>query len=108
MTFSTKDKSTLAEIRRHTKNRKTPRHKTKQIEIQKPTVSTKKPGVAAVLSFFIPGLGQIYNGQIIMGLVLLPITVLFYALVVPGLAFHIWLIYDAYKSAETYNRKLAG
>ena len=27
----------------------------------------KNPGVAAVLSFFIPGLGQIYNGEIIPG-----------------------------------------
>jgi len=29
-------------------------------------VVLKNPGVAAVLSFFIPGLGQIYNGEIIL------------------------------------------
>ena len=28
----------------------------------------KNAGIAAVLSFFISGLGQIYNGQIIKGL----------------------------------------
>ncbi|MGQ0508055.1 MAG: DUF5683 domain-containing protein, partial [Myxococcaceae bacterium] len=26
-----------------------------------------KPGIAAVLSFFIPGVGQIYNGEIWRG-----------------------------------------
>lgn len=33
-----------------------------------------KPGVAAVLSFFIPGIGQIYNGDILRGLFWLIIT----------------------------------
>ncbi len=28
-----------------------------------------KPGVAAVLSFFLPGLGQLYNGCIFRGLI---------------------------------------
>jgi len=30
----------------------------------------KNPGIAALLSFFIPGAGQIYNEQIIKGLVI--------------------------------------
>ncbi|HSE39998.1 MAG TPA: hypothetical protein VLH08_04470 [Acidobacteriota bacterium] len=33
-----------------------------------------KPGVAAVLSFFIPGLGQLYNGKILRGIFWLIIT----------------------------------
>lgn len=33
-----------------------------------------KPGVAAVLSFLIPGVGQIYNGDILRGLFWLIIT----------------------------------
>ena len=33
-----------------------------------------RPGIAAVLSFFIPGLGQIYNGDILRGLFWLIIT----------------------------------
>ncbi|HCF62609.1 MAG TPA: hypothetical protein DFS52_32055 [Myxococcales bacterium] len=33
-----------------------------------------KPGVAAVLSFLIPGVGQIYNGAILRGLFWLIIT----------------------------------
>ena len=31
----------------------------------------KNPGVAAVLSFFYCGLGQIYNGQILKGIIML-------------------------------------
>ncbi len=34
----------------------------------------KNPGVAAVLSFLIPGLGQIYNGTFLRGLFWLIIT----------------------------------
>ncbi|OJT17050.1 hypothetical protein BO221_47420 [Archangium sp. Cb G35] len=33
-----------------------------------------RPGIAAVLSFFIPGLGQLYNGDIFRGLFWLIIT----------------------------------
>jgi TM2 domain-containing membrane protein YozV len=36
-----------------------------------------RPGVAAVLSFFIPGVGQLYNGEILRGL--------FWLIVTPGL-----------------------
>jgi TM2 domain-containing membrane protein YozV len=36
-----------------------------------------RPGVAALLSFFIPGIGQIYNGCILRGL--------FWLVVTPGL-----------------------
>ena len=35
------------------------------------------PGLAAVLSFFIPGVGQIYNGKFLRGL--------FWLIVTPGL-----------------------
>ena len=31
---------------------------------------TKSAGLAAVLSFLIPGLGQIYNGHIVKGLMI--------------------------------------
>jgi TM2 domain-containing membrane protein YozV len=33
-----------------------------------------RPGVAALLSFFIPGLGQIYNGDILRGVLWLLFT----------------------------------
>lgn len=34
----------------------------------------KNPGIAAVLSFFIPGVGQIYNGKFLRGIFWLIIT----------------------------------
>ena len=34
---------------------------------------TKSVGLAAVLGFLIPGLGQIYNGQILKGLIVVVI-----------------------------------
>ena len=34
----------------------------------------KNPGIAAVLSFFWPGVGQIYNGQMTKGLILVGIN----------------------------------
>jgi TM2 domain-containing membrane protein YozV len=38
---------------------------------------SREPGLAAVLSFFIPGVGQIYNGCFLRGL--------FWLIVTPGL-----------------------
>ncbi len=86
----------------------------------------KNSGLAVILSFFIVGLGQIYNGQIGKGLFML---VVYYILVVlawssiasisfgngglitAGLiavpvVFVIWIIgmVDAYKSAEKINK----
>ena len=37
----------------------------------------RDPGIAAVLSFFIPGVGQIYNGKILRGI--------FWLIVTPGI-----------------------
>jgi TM2 domain-containing membrane protein YozV len=55
------------------------------------------PGVAAVLSFFVPGAGQIYKGRIGLGLIWLAGTVLGYAaFVFPGIIVHIACIYNAY------------
>lgn len=54
------------------------------------------PGVAAVLSFLFPGLGQMYKGQIFNGLAWFVITALGYmALVVPGAILHLCCIIGA-------------
>src|ERR1700687_2301007 len=34
----------------------------------------RDPGIAAILSFFIPGIGQIYNGKILRGIFWLIVT----------------------------------
>lgn len=70
----------------------------------------KSPGVAAVLSVLIPGLGQIYNGEIGKGIVFILLAVVFAILIVfligIFLYFGLWIygIYDAYHGAERYNQ----
>ncbi|HEY8368474.1 MAG TPA: hypothetical protein VIM86_04090 [Thermodesulfobacteriota bacterium] len=69
----------------------------------------KSPGLAAVLSFFWPGLGQIYNGQIAKGLVFVALAAVFgwLMMVVVGFVLYpiLWIygIYDAYRTAERIN-----
>jgi TM2 domain-containing membrane protein YozV len=70
----------------------------------------KNPGLAAVLSFFITGLGQIYNGQIGKGIALFAGAVVSGLLCAVVIGFVllpvIWLygIFDAYRTAEKINR----
>ncbi len=71
----------------------------------------KSPGIAAVLSFLIQGLGQIYNGQILKGLflvVLQAINVLLMNVLIGFITYPIVLVYavyDAYRSAERINAR---
>jgi TM2 domain-containing membrane protein YozV len=73
----------------------------------------KNPGLAAVLSFFYMGLGQIYNGQIAKGIVFivaysvswLLMFILIGLITTPVLWF--FGMYDAYKSAEKINFDMA-
>lgn len=70
----------------------------------------KNPGIAAVLSFIHAGLGQIYNGQITKGLVLVFVQLMNYLLMFVLIGFvtapilWIYSIYDAYRTAERMNR----
>jgi len=79
---------------------------------QKP-IGYKEPGIAAVLSAVIVGLGQIYNGQIGKGIGMMVITAFFglLTLVLIGWLFlpiiWLWAIIDAYKSAQAINDRLA-
>ncbi len=66
------------------------------IVINHPPVQRWSPGLAAVLSFFIPGLGQLYKGQIINGIVWFFMVGLGYlALILPGLLLHLFCIIGA-------------
>jgi TM2 domain-containing membrane protein YozV len=72
-------------------------------------VQPVSPGLAAVLSFFFCRLGQIYNGQIFKGILML-ITYsisLFLIIAVIGLIttpiLWIWGMADAYRTAERLN-----
>lgn len=69
----------------------------------------KNPGIAAVLSFFWTGVGQIYNGQIFKGLIMIGIQIinglLMFILIgfITYPLFWIFGMYDAYKTAERIN-----
>jgi TM2 domain-containing membrane protein YozV len=54
------------------------------------------PGIAAVLSFFIPGMGQMYKGQIGIGLAWTISVFIGYVLfALPGLILHLFCIVSA-------------
>lgn len=73
----------------------------------------KSPGVAAVLSFLWPGLGQIYNGQILKAIVFIVLQIVNVLLTIvligflTGFMIWVWSVVDAYKQAEAYNQLLA-
>ena len=67
----------------------------------------KNPGLAAVLSLVVPGVGQIYNGAFLRGI--------FWLIITPGFWFgtggtlgwvcHLVAAYTAYAYAERLNRR---
>ncbi len=69
----------------------------------------KSEGLAAVLSFFIPGLGQIYNGQVGIGIFFMVIYACSIALIFIGLGLVttpiLWVygMSDAYRYAKKLN-----
>ena len=66
------------------------------IVINHPPIQRWSPGLAAVLSFFVPGLGQLYKGQILNGIVWFFFVLLGYAaLILPGLLLHLFCIIGA-------------
>jgi TM2 domain-containing membrane protein YozV/predicted RNA-binding Zn-ribbon protein involved in translation (DUF1610 family) len=67
---------------------------------QQPVLHSATPkwsrGVAVILSFLIPGLGQMYKGQVFNGLAWLLLTLIGYvAFVIPGLILHVFCILGA-------------
>ena len=70
----------------------------------------KNPGLAAILSFFWTGLGQIYNGQVGKGFGLMALDIVNFILIflgiglITGLATRIYSIADAYKTAKRINQ----
>jgi len=76
------------------------------------TLPPKNPGLAAVASFFFAGLGQIYNGEVFKGFLLMMIQVINVILMIVLIGFVlypiVWVygIWDAYKTAERYNEGL--
>ena len=74
-------------------------------------VERKNPVLAAILSFILPGIGQIYNGQINEGIVFIIAAItcnfLRYLLIGYPLYIAVWIfgIIDAYNVAKKINKR---
>jgi TM2 domain-containing membrane protein YozV len=63
------------------------------------------PGIAAVLSVLVPGLGQVYAGRLVAGAIWFVVTCVAYsAVLLPGFLFHAVCVWSAYKSALYWTR----
>lgn len=65
------------------------------------------PGLAALLSLFLPGAGQIYTGRVLAGVLWFLLVSAGYTLLLPGLFLHLWCIASAAGSAHRLNSNLA-
>lgn len=93
----------------HVSSSQSTAHSSTQVIIIK---NQKSPGVAAVLSFFFSGLGQIYNGEIMKGILFIVcggISILLMWILIGFLLYPIvWIygMYDAYKTAVKLNSSM--
>jgi TM2 domain-containing membrane protein YozV len=61
------------------------------------------PGIAAVLSVVLPGLGQVYAGRLLAGaLWFLATGFAYWAILVPGFLVHALCVWSAYASARDW------
>jgi len=66
------------------------------VVINQPPVRLWSPGLAAVLSFFVPGLGQLYKGQFVSAVFWFVFVSMGYvALILPGLILHFFCVVGA-------------
>jgi TM2 domain-containing membrane protein YozV len=64
----------------------------------------KSPGIAALLSLIFAGSGQIYNGELVKGILILAGTLIGVLIfLIPGVIVWIYGIYDAYATAKKMN-----
>lgn len=90
---------------------------TQQPQAASSYAARKSSGIAVVLSFFWMGLGQLYNGQIGKGILLMflePVLIIFgfftlifligFPILLGAFVLWVWNLYDAYNTAERLNR----
>jgi len=78
-------------------------------------VAPKSPAVSLIVSFFLPGVGSMMNGDVGIGITILLLWLLaiflditFIGLVVGvplGIAMFVWGLIDAYQGAQRWNRR---
>lgn len=82
------------------------------VNVNERFIDDKNPWLAALLSFFLLGFGQFYNGQVLKGIIFVLILFLLVALAnieqliflpVLFLLFFLYIVYDAYNSAKKIN-----
>ncbi|UGV41394.1 zinc-ribbon domain-containing protein [Methanococcoides orientis] len=66
--------------------------------------SPKDPGLAAVLSLLLSGLGQVYNGELKKGIgILVGVVVGWVTFLIPGIIICVYGVYDAYTTSKKMN-----
>jgi TM2 domain-containing membrane protein YozV len=69
------------------------------------TYRAPSPGVAAVLSVLIPGLGHVYAGRVLTGLLWFGAASFgYWAILVPGFLIHAASVWFAYRAAKEWTR----
>jgi TM2 domain-containing membrane protein YozV len=68
----------------------------------------RNPAYSALLSAVLPGLGQLYNYQIIRGLIFVFVFIVFLPLVLPAVFLWAVAVYDAYHYAKKLNTDSSG
>ena len=76
-------------------------------------VNKKSEALALILSLLIPGLGQIYNGQVSKGAMMIVaaivcavLTFVFFPIGILYIVLWIYAMYDAFKDVKEYNQYL--
>ncbi len=76
-------------------------------------VNKKSEALALILSLLIPGLGQIYNGQVSKGAMMIVAAIVcavlifvFFPIGILYIVLWIYAMYDAFKDAKEYNQYL--
>jgi TM2 domain-containing membrane protein YozV len=63
------------------------------------------PGLSAVFSVLLPGLGQVYSGRLLAGaLWFLATSLSYWAILLPGFLVHALCVWSAYQSARYWTR----
>ncbi len=76
-----------------------------EVESRYPVTRPPSPGVAAVLSVLIPGLGQVYGGRLGAGaLWFLGTCIAYSAVLLPGFLVHAVCVWSAYEGAIRFRR----
>jgi TM2 domain-containing membrane protein YozV/predicted nucleic acid-binding Zn ribbon protein len=66
----------------------------------------KSPSLAVLCSFFIPGLGQVYDGETARGMAIFVGTLVgIFIFFIPGVIVWIYGMYDAYSTAKKMNNR---